>query len=306
VAFAARDGEVALDGTGDHSPFAQALIDALPEPVEISLMFRQVRDSVLRQTANRQEPHTYGSLSGTPFFLAGNEGVQLASLDPEAAWSQIPRDQVTQLASLADQGDTRSMVGLAYMRLNAADPAYAPGEAADWLARAAEQDSAEAQFELAQLYEKGLGVPQDHARALELYLAAADQGFADALNDLGFLYFQGGLGLTRDPARALEYFEKAADLRHPQAMYNFAALIDDGAIPGKGPQDAAHYLYRALRTGAQDVYEVMRDRPDQFKPETRKALQQVLKQYAFYDGGIDGDFGPGTQRAIRAAYGLSG
>lgn len=304
VAFAARDGEVALDGTGQHSPFAQALIDALPQPVEISLMFRQVRDTVLRMTGNLQEPHTYGSLSGTPFFLAG-ETVQLASYDPDTAWSDVPRDQETMLATLAEQGDTRSMVGLAYMRLNAADPRYAPADAATLLRRAAEAGSAEAQFELAQLHEKGLGVPQDNARALELYRAAAAQGFADALNDLGFIHYQGGLGVVRDAALGLDYFQQAADLRQPQAMYNVAALIDDGAIPGKGPEDAAQYLYRALRTGAEDVFEVVRDNPDMFKPETRRALQERLRDFGFYSAAIDGDFGPGTQRAIRAAYGLS-
>jgi len=304
VAFAARDGQVALDGTGAHSPFAQSLIDALPQPVEISLMFRQVRDAVLRQTGNLQEPHTYGSLSGTPFFLAGDQ-VQLASFDPNTAWSEIPRDQESQLASLAETGDTRSMVGLAYMRLNAADPRYAPEDAAALLERASRAGSAEAQFELGQLYEKGLGVAQDQARALELYRAAADQGFADALNDLGFIHFQGGLGVVRDPAVALRYFEQAADLRQPQAMYNFAALIDDGAVPGKGPRDAAKYLYRALRTGAEDVFNVVRDHPDQFKPETRKALQERLREVGFYTSVIDGDFGAGTQRAIRAAYGLA-
>jgi hypothetical protein len=305
VAFAAKDGEVALDGVGAHSPFAQALIDTLPREVEISLMFRQVRDRVLSDTGNLQEPHTYGSLSGVPFFLTGGATVQKASWNPDTAWSEIPRDQETQLASLAEQGDTRSMVGLAYMRLNAVDPRYAPADAAGLLQRAADGGSAEAMFELGQLYEKGLGVVKDDARALELYRAAAGLGFADALNDLGFIHFQGGLGVTRDPAVALDYFEQAANLRQPQAMYNFAALIDDGSVAGKGPEQAATYLYRALRTGAQDVFDVVRDRPTMFKAETRKALQRKLAEFGFYAGGIDGDFGGGTQKAIRAAFGLS-
>jgi uncharacterized protein len=37
-------------------------------------MFRQVRDRVLEATGNRQEPHTYGSLSGVPFFLGPGRG----------------------------------------------------------------------------------------------------------------------------------------------------------------------------------------------------------------------------------------
>ena len=140
---------------------------------------------------------------------------------------------------------------------------------------------------------------------MKLYHSAAELDFPDALNDLGFIYFQGGLGVAADPARALDYFERAANLRQPQAMFNYAALIDDGKIPGLGPKEAADYLYQSLRTGSAQVYELLRDRPAMFKLETRMALQSKLAQYAFYSGSIDGDFGPGTQRGIRAAFGLS-
>jgi uncharacterized protein len=307
VAFAARDGARALDGVGENSPFAIALMENLVKPnLEISLMFRKVRDQVLEDTGNQQEPHTYGSLSGTPFYIAGgDEGTIVASADPKVAWSDLRANQETQLASLADQGDTRSMVGMAYMRLNAADARYDPKKAATFLQRAADAGSAEAQFELAQLYEKGLGVEQDLQRAFTLFRASADQGFADALNDLGFIYYQGGLNVTPDQNLGLEYFQRAADVRHPQAMFNVAALIDDGVIPGRTFKDAAEYLYRSLRTGSKDVYELLRDRPAMFKIETRKELQRKLSQYAFYQGTIDGDFGSNTQRGIRAAYGLS-
>ena len=159
-------------------------------------------------------------------------------------------------------------------------------------------------MELAKLFEQGLGVEIDEKRALELYRAAADQDFADAINDLGFLYYQGGLGLRADPAKALELFERAADLRQPEAQFNFAALIDDGLIAKKGPPEAAGYLYAALRSGSEDVLNLLLQRPTMFKEETRRELQKLLKNNAFYAGSIDGDFGPGTNRSIRAAYGL--
>lgn len=308
VAFAAKDGARALDGTGQNSPFAKALIDNLAKPeLEISLMFRKVRDQVLANTRFQQEPHTYGSLPGTPFYMAGAGDGTNAISDPNRrlAWASLEKEQELQLAALAGQGDTRSMLGLAYMRLNSDDPRYDPRKAADYLQRAAIDGSAEAQFELAQLYEKGHGVPQDLERALVLYKQSADQGYPDALNDVGFIYFQGSLNVKRNPALGLEYFERAADMRHPQAMFNFAAMIDDGEIENKGPTDAAEYLYRALRTGATDVFELLRDEPAMFKLETRKALQRKLSEYAFYDGAIDGDFGAGTQRGISAAFGIT-
>lgn len=308
VAFAARDGEVALDGAGDNSPFAMALADRLTEPgLEISLMFRQIRDQVLKTTSNRQEPHTYGSLSGVPFYIAGpsDDRSVVDAEDRRVAWSDIRPDQERQMAVLAEDGDVRSMLGLAYIRLNPDGDRFSPGEAVEMLTKAAAADSSEAQFELAKLYETGIGVQQNPERALELYREAADDEFADALNDLGFMYYQGGLGLTRDRAKALLLFERAADQRHPQAMFNFAALIDDGLIKTKGPEDAAYYLYQSLRSGSEDVYDLLREQPTMFKEATRRALQAKLAEFEFYEGAIDGDFGPGTQRGIRAAYGLT-
>lgn len=308
VAFAARDGQVALDGTGEHSPYATALMEKMVQPgLEISLMFRQVRDRVLNITQNLQEPHTYGSLTGVPFYLAGPGAGQsdLAGIDAVDAWAAIKPDQEEQLLALAELGDTRSMLGLAYMRLNPNEGRFNPAEAVSFLERAAAAGSPEAQFELAKLFERGTGVPQDEARALSLYQDAAAQDFADAINDLGFMHYQGGLGLPANPQRALEFFERAADLRHPQAQFNFAALIDDGLIPSKGPSDAAKYLYAALRSGSADVLNLLTDRPNMFTAETRKALQSELKKFEFYAGAIDGDFGPGTKRSIRLAYGLS-
>ncbi|MBY6089208.1 caspase family protein [Maritimibacter alkaliphilus] len=303
VAFAAKDGNVALDGKGDHSPFATALMDKLAQPgLEISLMFRQVRDEVLALTGNRQEPHTYGSLSGIPFYIAGGG---TAEPDPTLAWSSLRPDDEAQLVALAEEGNTRSLLGLAYMRLNPSDARFDPAQAVGYLQRAADAGSAEAQYELGIQYETGKGVTADNARALDYYMAAARQDYPDALNDLGFFYYQGMLGLPADPQKALIYFERAADQRHPQAMYNFAALIDDGLIGGKGPEEAAGYLYQALRIGNAEVLKVLTEHPDQFKPATRRALQAKLRDNAFYAGALDGDFGPGTRRGLRAAYGVT-
>jgi uncharacterized caspase-like protein len=70
VAYAARDGTTADDGGRGHSPFTQALLANLETPgLEISLMFRRVRDQVLKRTNNAQEPFTYGSLPGEEFYF---------------------------------------------------------------------------------------------------------------------------------------------------------------------------------------------------------------------------------------------
>jgi len=306
VVYAAESGKVALDGDGEHSPFATAILEDLPRPnVEIGLVFRQVRDRVMGLTANRQQPHFYGSLSGAPYFLAGEDAAlaDADNADKASQWQALKPEQEVQLAALAGDGDTRAMLGLGYMALTPDSQKYQPEKAFDLFRKAAAAGDAEAMFELAKLYEKGIGTKQDMAEAIKLYRQAADLGFADAINDLGFLYYQGAEGLPRDPKKAVDLFVQAADLRHPQAMFNVAALIDDGLVPGKTPQDAAAYLYQALRSGVDDVLEQLTSRPTMFKPETRRALQAELRRNHFYAGALDGDIGTGTQRSMRIAFG---
>lgn len=70
VVYAAKDGQVALDGEGGNSPFAVAMVQRLGTPgVEINKIFRLVRDDVMEATAGRQEPYTYGSLPGKEDFF---------------------------------------------------------------------------------------------------------------------------------------------------------------------------------------------------------------------------------------------
>ncbi len=304
VVYAAKEGEVALDGDGGHSPFARALLKELPERnVEIGMIFRQVRDQVMAETKNRQQPHFYGSLSGVPYFLAGSD-MNIASLtDRRQAWGSLAPEQAFQLASLAGEGNTRAMLGLGYMALSPDKSRFKPDKAFEMFKAAADKGDPEAMFELGKLYEKGIGTEQDVKAAIALYQKSADLGFADAINDLGFLYYQGSAGLARNKDTAINMFLKAADLKHPQAMFNVAALIDDGIVPGKNYTDAAHYLYGALRSGVSDVLQQLTDNPNQFKPATRKALQQELAKNQFYSGSIDGSIGKGTQRSMRLAFG---
>ncbi len=55
------------------------------------------------------------------------------------------------------------------------------------LQRAAQAGDSDAQYHLAYLYENGLGVPKDEAKALELYQQAADQDHPTAQNNLDTL-----------------------------------------------------------------------------------------------------------------------
>ncbi len=70
VAYAARHGQVALDGDGANSPYVNALLQHLDtEKLEISLLFRHVRDTVRQLTGQSQEPYVYGSLPSEALYF---------------------------------------------------------------------------------------------------------------------------------------------------------------------------------------------------------------------------------------------
>lgn len=59
---------------GVNSPFALAFVARLKKPGrEVRRMFDDVRDDVLEATNDRQEPFTYGSVTGRRdfYFVAG-------------------------------------------------------------------------------------------------------------------------------------------------------------------------------------------------------------------------------------------
>jgi len=70
VAYAAKHGETALDGSGKNSPFASAFVSRILQTpsIEIRRLFDYVRDDVMFTTQKRQQPFTYGSISGSDEF----------------------------------------------------------------------------------------------------------------------------------------------------------------------------------------------------------------------------------------------
>jgi uncharacterized caspase-like protein len=66
VVYAAKHGQVALDGDGGNSPFVTALTKRMRTPgLEVRRLFDHVRDDVLEMTNRAQQPFSYGSLPGS-------------------------------------------------------------------------------------------------------------------------------------------------------------------------------------------------------------------------------------------------
>jgi tetratricopeptide (TPR) repeat protein len=70
VVYAAKHGEVASDGDGEHSPFASAFVKRLATPgLEVRRLFDYVRDDALAATQRHQQPFSYGSLPASEDFF---------------------------------------------------------------------------------------------------------------------------------------------------------------------------------------------------------------------------------------------
>ena len=108
----------------------------------------------------------------------------------------------------------------------AGDAAYNRGDYATALAEwtpLAEAGDAEAQFDVASMYQIGQGVPQDYAEAVRWFRLAADQGHAMAQISLALMY-DDGLGVAQDYAEAVRWWRRAADQGVAVAQGNLALL----------------------------------------------------------------------------------
>jgi hypothetical protein len=85
IAFASKAGSTASDGDSKNSPFTSALVKHIATPgLDLRRAFGFVRDEVLKNTGNRQEPYVYGSLGG--------DDVPLVPAKPAVSTTEIRRD----------------------------------------------------------------------------------------------------------------------------------------------------------------------------------------------------------------------
>ena len=87
IAYAAKAGSIAVDGSGKNSPYTEALIKHVVTPgLDLRKAFGFVRDDVLAKTSNRQEPFLFGSLGG--------EDVSLVPAEPATAAKPSANSQI--------------------------------------------------------------------------------------------------------------------------------------------------------------------------------------------------------------------
>jgi TPR repeat protein len=163
--------------------------------------------------ANKQWPEAIGA-----YRRSGDKGSTSAMVELGVMYgtgSGLPKDleQARKLFErAAEAGNPRGVTNLAAIGGASSDPANARA----LLAKAADENSAEAQYQLGLMTADGVGGPKDDVTARALFEKAAAQGHAGALERLGE-FARTGRGGPQDTGAAKAYYERAAALGNENA-----------------------------------------------------------------------------------------
>ena len=166
--------------------------------------------------ANRQVPEAIGA-----YRKAADKGSTAAMVELGvmlATGSGVAKDQdqarrLFERASAA--GNARGVTNLAALPNSGGAPAD-PVKTRALLAKAAETNSAEAQYQLGLVTAEGVGGPKDDVAARTLFEKAAAQDHPGALERMG-AFAQSGRGGPEDSKAAKVFYEKAAALGNEDA-----------------------------------------------------------------------------------------
>lgn len=207
-------------------------------------------------------------------------GFQTSRQDIEARIKALTPAEAPDLMRKAEGGDAPAQ----YMLGRAHKLGYGVGrndaEAVKWIRKAAGQNFALAEMELANMYFQGEGVAKDIAEGMKwlrraadhgdsmaqftlgyslelqgnateaasLYRKAAEQGLLMAQTAIGFLY-ENGKGVRQDFKEAVNWYRKAAEQGYSNAQSNLGSMYYEGKGVKKDVAEAASWYRKSAEGG---------------------------------------------------------
>ena len=167
--------------------------------------------------------------------------------------------------------------------------------------RSAESGDANAQYNLAKLYEAGNGVAKSRIKALKWYQQAATQGhveaqyeFANALGEghpeaiflMGEMY-QDGADVQKNISEAIKRFRQAADKGHAEAQYVLGSIyaVGEGVEPDNA--ESIRWLKMAAAQNHMQAKEIL-EREIVLKSAESGDVKAQYKLARFYEKGTGG------------------
>ncbi len=274
IGYAAKEGQYALDGIGRNSPYAAALLGYLETPgLEVSKLFRQVRDAVFKETDGAQEPFTYGSLPGRDIFLIpGHE------TDETERAHQLSREIAAAYAATSANGTIASWDAFLERFRNAtSDPlvVLAAKKRSELVVEHLEQGRSEA--------EKALDRQAQFSRdVFTEYTAAATLGSPRAW---ALFFEQGDTGSLKQGAMLLE----------EQAIAKEAHDRSGGRYRIAGPNETLGLEQRRAALAAMSL-----------TVDEIREIQALLQSRGNDVGSLDGQIGPRTIKALEVFQNANG
>ncbi len=196
----------------------------------------------------------------------------------------------------AERGNLRALVSLGLITETGDGVPKDPKAAVELYERASAGGSPDGSINLAVALMQGTGIPRDPARAVALLTKASEAGSAIATFNLGVLAQS---GTTGTPASAIDFFKKATELGDPRGYLAAAILLDEGRGVRKDPTAAAKMLLQGVASDSGDSLSQFIAKPENWAPDTIKAVQTQLKKVGYYNGAIDGKGGSKLTPALK-------
>lgn len=150
----------------------------------------------------------------------------------------------------ADQNDAEAQFNLSSLYFKGQQVEQDYVEAAKWMQRAAKQGHILAAYNLAMMFNSGQGVATDYAAAAKWYQRSAEGGFALAQLNLGVAYANGE-GVQKNDTEAVKWFRLAAEQNDAQAQFNLGVMYANG----QGTEQNLIESYRLSKLAAAQGHE---------------------------------------------------
>ena len=311
ISFSTQPFHVALDGDGNNSVYSGALTKHIATPdIDVLDVFKRVRRDVYEKSNREQLPWDNHALIDDFFFKPSGGKTLKPESEPKPkeppngqTSNLIPRDPVLSGKPPVHQCDLvagsasdpeKVVAGVTMGELNGAE-----GVKACRAALALYPNTPRFEFQLARSLQKA-GANDESAR---LYRSLVERGYFAALTNFGWM-LNNGLGVPKDHKAAVRLYLQSAHQGDNFGMFNTAMAYDTGEGLPYNPEQAARWLYAAIRLGHDYSIRMMIERWDAWTPEFRIELQRLLQRAGAYDGPLNGTLGPSMAGPLRQVQNL--
>jgi hypothetical protein len=162
------------------------------------------------------------------------------------------------LKTIAEAGDKFAQANLGWMYFNGLGVTKDMAESKRWYKMAAEQGYALAEFQIGYIDENS--DPKDYADALKWYTKAVDDGEIRGYASIGKLY-ENGYGVTQNYAEAEKWYGLGSKRGSPRAMFFLGSLFDRGLNGARDEEMARHFIEMAAAAGNDEAQEWVKQHP---------------------------------------------